>query len=98
MKKTDKTDSAGCIFPKKTYSRASFLGKSASRAGLIGLHPISGLVVGGIAGYFLWRKFDAPWFFWSLLAIGFIAGCRNAYRDFCLMRHEEETDNAAKMP
>lgn len=98
MKKTNKADTSGYIFPKKTESRASFLGKSASRAGIIGLHPLSGLVVGGLAGYFLWKKFDASWLFWCMLGIGFIAGCRNAYRDFRAMMREEENDHVAKKP
>lgn len=98
MKKTAKADTSGYIFPKKTESRASFLGKSASRAGIIGLHPLSGLVVGGLAGYFLWKKFDASWLFWGMLLIGFIAGCRNAYRDFRAMMREEESDYVAKKP
>lgn len=98
MKKTDKADTNGYIFPKKTESRASFLGKSASRAGIIGLHPLSGLVVGGLAGYFLWKKFDAAWLFWGMLVIGFIAGCRNAYRDFRAMMREEENDHVTKKP
>ncbi|CAK7068806.1 MAG: hypothetical protein DELT_01781 [Desulfovibrio sp.] len=98
MTKPDKTEKKGYIFPKKTESRAAFFGKSVSRAGIIGLHPLSGLLVGGVAGYFLWKYFAAPWIFWCMLAFGFIAGCRNAYRDFRAMQREEEAEDAAKKP
>lgn len=85
------------IFPKKPV-QSSRLGGSFFRAGVIGLHPVSGLVVGGAAGYFLWKRFDLAWCFWGLLCIGFIAGCRNAYRDIRLMMREQEAEDAAKKP
>ena len=62
------------------------------RAGVIGLHPLSGLLVGGAAGYFLWKHFDAPWIFWTLLPIGFAAGCLNAYREIHALLLEQDTE------
>lgn len=83
------------IFPKQT-GPASRTSGSFFRAGVIGLHPVSGLVVGGASGYFLWKEFDAAWCFWGLLCIGFIAGCLNAYRDINAMLREEEAEDVAK--
>lgn len=85
------------IFPKQTGDAAR-MGGSFFRAGVIGLHPVSGLVVGGVGGYFLWKRFDAAWCFWGLLFIGFIAGCLNAYRDVRAMLREGEAEDAAKKP
>ena len=85
------------IFPKGTTGRTR-LGGSFFRAGVIGLHPLSGALVGGAAGYFLWKQFDAPWCFWILLLVGFAAGCLNAFRDIRAMMREEDTDHAAKKP
>ncbi|MDR3073931.1 MAG: AtpZ/AtpI family protein [Deltaproteobacteria bacterium] len=88
------------IFPGRTSGppgRAK-LGGAFFRAGVIGLHPVSGLVVGGAAGYFLWKKLDAPWCFWTLLLVGFVAGCLNAYRDIRHMMREEDGGHAAKKP
>lgn len=87
------------IFPQKK-TQSPLLGGSVFRAGVIGLHPIAGLLVGGGGGYFLWKRFDAPWCFWILLGVGFAAGCLNAYRDVRAMleddAREEEMRNARK--
>ena len=96
----------GHIFPEKRASHAATFGGALGRAGVIGLHPLSGILVGGAAGYFLWKRFDAQWIFWLLLLLGFIAGCRNAYREMrSYLREQEETanagtgsENAAKKP
>ena len=94
MKKTAKTDTApkGYIFPKAgAHTRAATLSSSLGRAGVIGLHPLSGLLVGGGAGYFLWKNFDAPWLFWVFLLLGFAAGCLNAYRELRALLREQDT-------
>ena len=95
MKKTEEPGGAekGYIFPqqKGSSARVASFGSALGRAGVIGLHPVSGLLVGGAAGYFLWRKFDAAWIFWILLLLGFIAGCLNAYREIrAYLREQEE--------
>lgn len=98
----------GYIFPKTRASHAATFGGAIGRAGVIGLHPLSGILVGGAAGYFLWKRFDAQWLFWILLLLGFIAGCRNAYREMrSYLREQEkpgksgpgtESENVAKKP
>ncbi len=79
------------IFPKRGTSKTALFGSAIGRAGVIGLHPLSGILVGGCAGYFLRREFDAPWIFWTLLLLGFIAGCRNAYRETKALLRDMET-------
>jgi len=97
MKKLEKTttEPKGYIFPKAgVHARAATLGNSLGRAGIIGLHPLSGLLVGGAIGYFLWKKFDASWAFWVFLLFGFAAGCLNAYREArALLREQSGGDN-----
>lgn len=81
------------IFPKNRPANAPSFAAAIGRAGVIGLHPLSGLLVGGLAGYFLRERFGAPWLFWVLLLAGFIAGCRNAYRDAkALVREQDRED------
>lgn len=97
MDPSDKADEKkSFIFPSKNAGQSPFLRGSVFRAGIIGLHPVAGAFVGGGAGYFLWKKFDAPWCFWFLLLIGFMGGCLNAYRDLRAMMREEEAGNAGK--
>ena len=101
MKKTETTrdtdERKGYIFPKSgSGSRVASFGGAIGRAGVIGLHPISGLLVGGAAGYFLWKKFDASWLFWILLLLGFIAGCLNAYRE--VRAYIRDQDDERKQP
>ncbi len=97
MKKSEGTGNTnagkGYIFPKagRAARAASFSG-ALGRAGLIGLHPISGLLVGGGAGYILWKKFDAAWIFWILLLAGFIAGCLNARREALAYLREQNAE------
>lgn len=84
----------GYIFPQtdKTARAASF-GGALGRAGVIGLHPLSGLLVGGGAGYALWKKFDVAWIFWILLLLGFVAGCLNARREARAYLREQDAEN-----
>ena len=87
------TEGKGYIFPKKSGARFATFSGSLGRAGVIGLHPLSGLLVGGAAGYFLRGYFDAGWIFWVLLLLGFIAGCRNAYRETRALLREQGNDS-----
>ena len=83
----------GYIFPKANHgSRVASFGSAIGRAGVIGLHPLSGILVGGCAGYFLWKHFDAAWIFWILLLLGFIAGCLNAYREAKALLREQDAE------
>lgn len=95
MKKTERTATdAGksYIFPEKSgATHVAAFGGALGRAGIIALHPISGLLVGGVAGYLLWKKFDAAWIFWILLLLGFTAGCLNAYREARAFLREQDT-------
>ena len=86
------------IFPRKSASGAPHLGGAVIRAGAVGLHPLSGLIVGGGAGYFLWKQYDAAWCFWVLLLLGLVAGCRNAYRDVQRMLREEHEQKTTDEP
>lgn len=55
---------------------------SLSQAGAIGLHMVSGVAVGAVAGYFLdqWLG-TSPWLTWILLLMGIVAGFKNVYVD-----------------
>jgi F0F1-type ATP synthase assembly protein I len=101
MKKSEEAGGAsagkGYIFPREdSISRAASFGGALGRAGVIGLHPVSGLLVGGIAGHVLWKEFDASWIFWTLLPLGFVAGCLNAYRE--ARAYIREQDAGKKRP
>ena len=87
-----RAEGKGYIFPKKSGSRFATFSGSLGRAGVIGLHPLSGLLVGGAAGYFLREYFGAGWIFWVLLLLGFIAGCRNAYREARALLREQDNE------
>ncbi len=55
---------------------------SLGRASVIGLHLVSGTLVGGVMGYGLDRWLGtAPWGLLFFLILGIIAGFRNAWRD-----------------
>lgn len=88
-----KDDGKKYIFPKNRSGNASSFSSAIGRAGVIGLHPLSGLLVGGLAGHLLRAYFSAPWLFWVFLLIGFIAGCRNAYRDAKALTREQDREN-----
>ena len=90
-------DGKSHIFPRRTAAPAR-RGGSFLRGGVIGLHPIAGLLVGGALGHFLWKQFAAPWCFWVLLLVGFIAGCLNAWRDIRAMLREKDAGHAATKP
>ncbi|GHV53247.1 hypothetical protein FACS1894206_03560 [Deltaproteobacteria bacterium] len=83
------------IFTPKIAKKPG-LGGVFLRAGVIGLHPVAGLLVGGACGYFLWKQFDAAWCFWVFLLIGFIAGWMNAYGDIRVMMREQDAEDAEK--
>lgn len=85
------------IFPKRT-SGSPLLGSGFSKAAVIGLHPLGGMLVGGGIGYWLRYEFGVAWGFPVFLLVGLFAGCLNAYRDARLLLREEETNHDAKKP
>ena len=83
-------NTGGYIFPGKRAAGAGSFASSLGRAGVIGLHPVAGILVGGVLGRFLWKQFDVPWIFWILLFLGFVAGCMNAWRDMRVYLREQD--------
>lgn len=88
----------GHIFPSRKRGRLAELSGPYFRAGVIGLHPLSGLLVGAALGYFLWKRFDAQWLFPAALIAGLIGGCVTTLRDIRAMRREQEAEDAGKKP
>ncbi|NPA57791.1 MAG: AtpZ/AtpI family protein [Aquificae bacterium] len=62
--------------------------------GTIGLHLVSGVVVGVLIGYFLDKHFNtSPWFTIIFFFFGVAAGFRNMYKDvqkYVVSQEEEE--------
>ncbi len=73
---------------------------SISRASIIGLHMVSGLLAGGLIGYGLDRWLGTkPWFTVIFFVAGIIAGFKNVYLDTKrLLRDQKKQDdrNAGK--
>ncbi|SHN54561.1 AtpZ/AtpI family protein [Desulfovibrio litoralis] len=63
-------------------------------AGVIGLHLVSGTLVGGVMGYFLDKWLGTgPWFFLIMLVFGIVAGFKNVLFDTKrLLRAGEKAD------
>ncbi len=85
------------ILPEKPR-QTPLLSGPVIRASVIGLHCVSGMLVGGGIGYFLRSWFDAAWCFWLFLALGFLAGCLNMYRDVQRLLRDQDAIDAAKKP
>ena len=59
-------------------------------AGTIGLHIVSGTIVGGLIGYGLDKYFGtSPWLFICFLLMGIFAGFKNMWRDAKIMMKSE---------
>jgi len=84
------------IFPEPPKTGAT-LGPIA-RARVIGLHLASGMLVGGVMGYFLDAWLHTRCWLWILLAFGLAAGIRNMYRDTQKLLREQEKTDAAQRP
>lgn len=72
-----------------------------SKAGVIGLHMVSGLAVGGVMGYFLDKWLGtSPWLMIVFFILGIGAGFRNVYIDTKLLLRaqsgDKEKQDAAK--
>lgn len=93
------------IFSEGTRGGGAFT-RAVGRSGVIALHPIAGLLVGGGLGIYLQREYAlGGWVFWALLLVGTFAGCRNAWRDYRAMLREQSEEapgnrksDAAKNP
>lgn len=73
-----------------------------SLAGSIGLHMVSGIVVGALFGYFLdeWLE-TSPWLTGIFLILGIVAGFKNVYVDtkrLVAVQKEEESAHDASGP
>jgi Uncharacterized protein conserved in bacteria len=71
-----------------------------SSASTIGLHLVSGILVGGVAGYFLddWLG-TAPWCFLFFVLVGIAAGFKNVYTDAKrLIASQEKRDDPKDSP
>jgi|GEM_PF-390753 len=71
---------------------------AAGRASVMGLHLVSGIIVGGVLGYALdtWLG-TKPWGLLFFLFVGVVAGFRNMWRDARkLMRFAAEPEHARK--
>ncbi len=68
-----------------------------SRAGSIGLHMVTGTLVGGAFGYYLddWLG-TRPWLTVVLLIIGVGAGFKNVYLDTRILMKAQEREDAKK--
>ncbi len=86
------------IFPKKKPPETPLFSGSIARASVVGLHLVSGMLTGGAIGYFLWQRFDAAWWFWIFLALGFVAGCLNTYREAQKLLRDQDATNDRKNP
>ena len=70
---------------------------SLGRASVIGLHLVSGTLVGGAMGYGLDRWLGtSPWGLLFFLILGIIAGFRNAWRDARRVMQESATESMDK--
>lgn len=68
-----------------------------SQAGTIGLHMVSGIVVGTLIGWFLdaWLG-TSPWLTAFFMIIGIVAGFKNVYVDTKrLVAHQKREEEAA---
>jgi len=62
--------------------------------GTIGLHLVSGVVVGVLLGYFLDKYFDtSPWLTIIFFFLGIGAGFRNMYKDVQKYIIQEDKNN-----
>ena len=91
------TEAESYIFPKKP-SGAPLLSRGLSKASVIGLHPLGGMLVGAGIGYWLRQEYGFGWSFPALLLTGLVAGCVNAYRDARSLLREGESDHDTPHP
>lgn len=76
------------LFKKNKHS------ESMGIAYMMGIHLVSGVIVGIVMGYYLDKFFDTkPWLTLVFLVFGIIAGYRNMFREMArIQRKEAEAD------
>lgn len=80
------------ILPDPREPEKRNLASPLARAGSIGLHVASGMLVGGFIGYHLdkWRE-TGHWLL-VFLGLGFVAGVVNTVRDIRKLLQEQESN------
>lgn len=86
------------IFPEGKQSALPVLPGGYFQAGVIALHPASGLLAGAALGWLLRQYAGIGWAFPLCLLFGLGIGCLNAYRDIKAMLRRNEAEDAAKKP
>lgn len=95
LAKPRRLQKAVMIFPKPPKNSGSLFSGPAARASVMGLHFVSGLLVGGGVGYMLDQWLGTRFLLWIFLPLGIAAGFMNVYRDAKrLMREQDELDAA----
>lgn len=70
---------------------------SIGKASVIGLHLVSGIIVGAVIGYFLDKWLGTgPWLKIVFFIIGVAAGFLNVYRDTVRLLQMQDKQNARK--
>lgn len=88
-----KTEAGRKSFIFSEGTRGGAFTRAVGRSGVIALHPVAGLLVGGGLGMYLQREYGlGSWVFWTLLLLGTFAGCRNAWRDYRAMLREQNEE------
>jgi ATP synthase protein I len=82
-------------FIKKNGLKNSGIFDAFGLAGSIGLHMVSGILVGFFIGYWLDKWLDtSPWLKLVFFILGVAAGFRNVYLDAKILLKEQEGKNA----
>jgi ATP synthase protein I len=81
------------LFKRKRLRADGFFG-ALGLAGSIGLHMVSGILVGFLIGYWLDKWLDtSPWLKLVFFILGVVAGFRNVYLDAKILLKEQEGKN-----
>ena len=86
------------IFPKPPPKSGSLLSGPAVRASMMGLHFVSGLLVGGGIGYALDKWLGTGFWLLIFLPLGIVAGFMNVYRDAKRLMREQDRLDAEERP
>lgn len=78
------------MFKSKKYKHSESMGL----AYMMGVHLVSGVIVGIVMGYYLDKYFDTkPWLTLTFLVFGIIAGYRNMFQEMKrIQKKEAEAD------
>jgi ATP synthase protein I len=82
------------FFKKRERGNGGLL-DAFSRAGSIGLHMVSGVLVGFLIGYWLDKWLGtSPWLKLVFFVLGVAGGFRNVYLDAKILLKEQDAENA----